>query len=289
VELPAYEGGNAEDWLFRLEQCFLSNQTLEEDKLEKAISCLTGAAVTWWRCSKEREQIYTWRDFQEKFRVRFRPSRGSSAIDHLLNIRQTGSVDEYRERFEELVVDLPHVTADILESAFLNGLRRSLKDQVVRCRPVNLTDIVEIARLIEAQEGNNPSYQVRTQPRVTLPPNPTTAVARPFERAQSRPSFVPTKDTNKASGSGTSGGNSNPCRHCGDRWFTGHRCKQQRLKSLEVTEEEQEESPLIEELNEPLTEEKGEPEEGFQVMSLGCLTEKRKRTLHENERLHRQN
>ncbi|CAE6228221.1 unnamed protein product [Arabidopsis arenosa] len=77
--------------------------------------------------------------------------RGSSAVDHLLNIRHVSSVDEYRDRFEELTVELPHVAFDILESAFLHGLQRSLKDQVVRCRPVNLTDIVEIARLIESQ------------------------------------------------------------------------------------------------------------------------------------------
>ena len=105
VDFPAYEGGNADDWLFRLEQCFLSNQTPEDEKLDKAISCLTGPAVTWWRCSREREQIYALGDFQERFRVRFRQSRGSSAIDHLFNIRQTGSVEEYRERFEELTVD----------------------------------------------------------------------------------------------------------------------------------------------------------------------------------------
>jgi len=53
------------------------------------------------------EAIYTWKDFQEKFKVRFRPSRGSSAVDYLMNIRQAGTVDEYRDRFEELTVELP--------------------------------------------------------------------------------------------------------------------------------------------------------------------------------------
>ena len=101
--------------------------------------------------------------------MRFKASRGSYAIDQLLNIRQTSSVEEYKERFEKLIVDLPHVTSNILESAFLNGLRTSLKDQVVRCRPVNLADIVKIAKLIESQERNNATYPVRHQPRVSLP------------------------------------------------------------------------------------------------------------------------
>ena len=276
AELPLFEGGNADDWLFRLEQCFITNRTQEEEKLEKAITCLTGAAVTWWRCSKERDQIQSWVSFQDKFRVRFRQSRGSSAIDQLLNIRQTGSVEEYRERFEELIVDLPHVTSDIIESAFLNGLKRHLKDQVVRCRPANLADIVEIAKLIESQEDNSVSYQVRNQPRVNLQPTPSSTTVRATDRTPSRQPYIPNKDTNRASGSGTSaGGNYNPCRYCGDRWQPGHRCKQyqQKLKSLEVKEEEQEESPLIEGLNEPLPEEEAEPEEGFQVMTLRAMTE----------------
>jgi len=59
LDLPDYEGGNPDDWLFRVEQCFTLHNIAEEAKLEKVISCLTGASVTWWRCSKDREKIYT--------------------------------------------------------------------------------------------------------------------------------------------------------------------------------------------------------------------------------------
>ena len=206
--------------------------------------------------------------------MRFRQSRGSSAIDHLFNIRQTGSVEGYRERFEELPVDLPHVTPDILKYAFLNGLRRNLKDQVVRCRPVNLADIVEIAKLIESQERNNLSYQVRNLNRVSFQP-PTvqaSSTIRAQDRSGGKQIVSSTRDTTRASGSGEAR-NPNPCRNCAERWFPGHKCKQQRLKSLAVTEEEEEESPLIEELNEPLTEEEEEPEEGFQVMALSAMSD----------------
>lgn len=243
------------------------------------ISCLTGAAVTWWCCSKEREQIYTWKDFQDKLKTRFRPSRGSSAVDHLLNIRQTSTVDEYRDRFEELTVELPHVTTDILESAFLNGLRRNLKDQVVRYRPVNLTDIVEIARLIESQERDNLSYQVRAQPRPVVTASQVPSVPRGNDRAQSKRPFELSRDTNRASSSGASGSgearNTNPCRNCGDKWFPGHRCKPQKLKSRAVTEEEEQEGPSGEELgdnNDTDDHHQGE-EEGFVTLTLGSMTD----------------
>ena len=277
LELPNYEGGNPDDWLFRVEQGFQNHNVREEEKLTKVISCLTGASVTWWRCSKDREKIYSWKDFRDKFKVRFRPSRGSFAMDHLLNIRQTSTVDEYRKRFEALIVELPHLTADVIESAFLNGLRKYLRDQVVRCRPVYLTDIVDITRMIESQDRDNTSYQIRQQNRVSPSTNPTSNVARSYDRVLSKRPAEPYRDTNKASGSGTAPTgevrNTNPCRHCGDRWFPGHRCKQQqRLKSLAITEEE-EESPLIEELAEPLTPEEGEEDEELQVLSLGTMSD----------------
>lgn len=277
LELPDYEGGNPDDWLFRVEQCFLQHHIPDSEKLEKVISCLTGAAVTWWRYSKEREAIYTWKDFQDKFKTRFRPSRGSSAVDHLLNIRQSRSVDEYRDIFEELIVELPHVTTDVLESAFLNGLRRTLKDQVVRFRPVNLTDIVEIARLIESQERDSLSYQVRSQLRPAQTTNQLPSTSRSNERAQSKRPYEAHTDTNRASGSvHTNTGevrNSNPCTNCGDKWFPGHHCRQQKLKSLEVAEEEEQEGPSGEAGVEQDPTEDQEEEEGFVTLNLGSMSD----------------
>ncbi|CAL9218652.1 unnamed protein product, partial [Arabidopsis halleri] len=160
---------------------------------------------------------------------------------------QVSSIDEYKNRFEELVVELPHVTADILESAFLNELRRSLKDQVVRCHTVSLTDIVEIIRMIESQERDNLSYQVRSQ-------------ARHVQLVMGVRVFGSVRNTN-------------PCRHCGDKWFPGHRCKQQKLKSLEVADEEDQEGPSGEALDAPeLTEDQVE-EEGFVTLSLGSMSD----------------
>lgn len=270
LELPLYKGENLDDWIFRVEQCFLTHNTPEDIKLEKVISCLTGPAVTWWRCAKEREGIYTWKDFQDKFKIRFRPSRGSSVVDHLLNIRQTSTVDEYRGRFEELLVELPHVPIDIVESAFLNGLKRSLKDQVVRCRPVNLNDIVEIARLIEAQERTNQSYQVRPQQRPSFSASQTPSGSRAMERTQSKRPYDPSNDLNRASGSGEPK-NTNPCRNCGDRWFPGHHCKQQRLKSLVTAGEEDQEDPPEEEYVEQNDEEEQAEEETLATHTLGSL------------------
>lgn len=49
LELPDFEGNNPDDWIFRVEKCFLVNQTEEEEKLSLAMASLVGCAVTWLR------------------------------------------------------------------------------------------------------------------------------------------------------------------------------------------------------------------------------------------------
>lgn len=61
--------------------------------------------------------------FQERFRLRFKLCRGQYALDLLFSITQNGIVDEYREPFEEL--------------------------------------IIEIARLVESQEKEKEGYQAK--------------------------------------------------------------------------------------------------------------------------------
>ncbi|KAL1224598.1 hypothetical protein V5N11_000928 [Cardamine amara subsp. amara] len=89
VDLPLYEGTNPEDWLFRVEKCFVMNRTNESEKLNQTLACLIGTTITWWIYSQDRERIENWKEFKDKFKIRFRPSRGISSVDHLLNIVQT--------------------------------------------------------------------------------------------------------------------------------------------------------------------------------------------------------
>ncbi|XP_010495723.1 PREDICTED: uncharacterized protein LOC104772861 [Camelina sativa] len=271
MELPLFEGKSPDDWLFRLEKCFASRGTPEYAKIDLAISCLTGSSVTWWRMAYGRQRIGSWKYFMEKFKLRFKPSRGLSALDRLMSIHQRGSVEEYREQFKESAVELPHVTYDILESAFLRGLRKSIRDQVVRCRPFDLAEIVDTAKMIEHQEGENTSLQSRQTVRSFYSPThgQATSSSRPADHSQGKRPMESSKEVKK-----TTGGNSNPCRHCGDRWFPGHHCRtQQKLKCVEVAEEDEQycdavEEPQSQEVQEADVEEIQE----YEVLSLSSMS-----------------
>ncbi|XP_010467920.1 PREDICTED: uncharacterized protein LOC104747909 [Camelina sativa] len=230
VDLPLFEGQNPDDWIFRMERGFFLNNTPEYEKLDEAVACLTGSGFSWWRNSQGRLRITNWKDFQDRFKERFKPSHGCSTLDHLLSIRQQGTVDENCDRFEELSVELPHVTDDVLEAAFLRGLKKSLRDPVIRSRPVDMNAIVDMARLVEFQESENSGYQGRSFTR----PSGNTSYTN-----QSPGTRRPIEGVKTVSKSPTSSGFI-PCRHCGDRWFSGHRCKQQqKLKCIEVDDGEE--------------------------------------------------
>lgn len=94
---------------------------------------LTRSAITWLRYVKDRDVVKDWMDFKDRFKQIFGPSRGGSVVDQLMSITQKSTVDEYRKRFEELLVEVPHIPNDVVESMFLKGLKRGLRDQVLCC------------------------------------------------------------------------------------------------------------------------------------------------------------
>lgn len=116
-------------------------------------------------------------------------------------------------------MELPHLLDDVLESAFLKGLKQNLRDQVVRCRPINMNNIVEIARLIKALENDNTSYQFRSFAWTNHPQTSGFGQGgmRGGDYSQAKKPYKGDKDQRKPIL-----WNHNPYRSYGDKWFLGH-------------------------------------------------------------------
>ncbi|VYS68236.1 unnamed protein product [Arabidopsis thaliana] len=113
LEPPLFEGQNLDDWLFRMEKYFSQSHETSETRRSFVVCSLNHSS------------------------------------ELLLNTRQKGLVEEFRERFEELTVEVPHITDDLLEGIFLKGMRKNIRDQVMRTRPSGIDEIVETVGLIE--------------------------------------------------------------------------------------------------------------------------------------------
>lgn len=147
----------------------------------------------------------------------------------MLRLRQTSTVMEYREQFEELSAEVPHVPNDVLEEIFLHGMKRNLREQVVRLRPLGMDEIVAMTQIIEEQESERSSYHSRSFHRTNSAPvlnnnqrSHNSSPGKQSEATSARKSFESQRD-NKANEQKKTV--HNPCRHCGERFFSGHRCK----------------------------------------------------------------
>lgn len=276
LELPEFEGKNPDDWIFRVEKCFKVNQTDEDEKLSLAMACMVGCAVTWLRMIQDRDEFLDWRDFKMKLKRRFKPTRGGTILSQMLRLRQTGTVSNYREAFEELSAEVPHVTNDVLEEIFLHGMKRSLREQVVRLRPAGMDEIVDMAKIIEEQENEKSANQNRLFQRTNSAPSLNgqqrrynTSPVKPGEVTPARKSFESQRDSKQGDQKKNI---QNPCRHCGERYFAGHRCKAyQRYRCMDVEEGSESEGNEEEEETESPQKQQNQPVQELQVLSLQSM------------------
>lgn len=212
---------------------------------------------------QEREEPLDWRDFKTKIQRRFKHTRGGTVLSQMLRLRQTGTVEEYREQFEELSAEVPHVPNDVLEEIFLHGMKRSLREHVVRLRPTGMDEIVEMAQIIEEQENERSAYQSRSFQRTSSAP-----ALNSNQRSYNSNSVDSPRDQR---GSDQRKTVQNPCRHYGERFFAGHRCMAfqcYKKMELEESEEKDEENLSEDEKSEELDR---TPEQELHLLSLNSM------------------
>lgn len=130
LELPVFNGDDPIGWTFRTDRYFHVNRFEEEEKVEAAAVCMEGRALSWYQWEDSRAPIQTWELFKAALIERFRPSFQGSPQEALVGVKQTGTVTEFRERFEAQAAPLREVREDMLMGIFLNGLKEENSGQV---------------------------------------------------------------------------------------------------------------------------------------------------------------
>lgn len=160
--------GDLDSWLFMLEQYFLINNVqMEAAKVAYAGSCLTGAALDWWRIisfQAVRNPVTnplpaTWSEFCLTIRERFIPTtEEETSRAKLMVMRQTGNIKGYCEAFNKVAVKCPSMDDRTKLDYFLKGLSPSIK------RVVFVQDCLDLRSAMRmAQRVGNLEYQERQQ------------------------------------------------------------------------------------------------------------------------------
>lgn len=153
LDFPTYNG--SEDpliWLHRCEQFFDNQRTMAAEKVSLAAFHMLGEAHLWYYKLKQEEPDITWAKFSEYCTFRFGPPLRSNSLGDLVNLKQTGSVDEYQRQFQSLLARAISDRCDQQVDLFTAGLVESIRLDVEMHHHINLAQAMSLARAFEKRQ-----------------------------------------------------------------------------------------------------------------------------------------
>ncbi|VFQ75576.1 unnamed protein product [Cuscuta campestris] len=179
LDMPKSDGSDPLGWLFKAHEYFVFYGVPEESRLAAVCLMLEGPALDWLRWRQRNGLLHSWTDFVTSFKLRFDPLNYVDYFGLLSKVRQMGSVLDYQQAFEKVLVNVTDVDESNLQSLFYAGLKSHLQHDLMLHKPSSLSESFALARELEAKHaawatslGSRPSIQ-RQWP-VLKPPAATT-------------------------------------------------------------------------------------------------------------------
>ena len=153
VDFPRFNGVDFRGWLYKSEQFFEVDETPSYVKVKIAAMNLEGKALQWHQIfmkSRLTREAPSWEEYVKELSSRFGDSLYDDPMGELKSLKQTGSVQEYHDLFEELLnrVDLPE---DYATSCFISGLKPDIQLSVRMFMPKNIRHARILARMEETK------------------------------------------------------------------------------------------------------------------------------------------
>lgn len=130
LEVPYFTKEDPCGWIYRAERYFEINQIPKEEKVLAASICFEGKALNWFQWLEARTERITWLMVQRALFDCFQNAASENSYEVLMSLKQTQSVEEYREQFELISAPLRHAKEVVLLGAFINGLKDEIRAEV---------------------------------------------------------------------------------------------------------------------------------------------------------------
>ncbi|XP_048527388.1 uncharacterized protein LOC125506673 [Triticum urartu] len=185
----------------------------------------------WYQAYRQTHRPPSWQEFTAAIITEFAPDEFEMEMHKLLQLRQTGTVAEYRTVFETHMYHLHALDASLntklFVTQFLLGLRDELRAAVRLQEPSSITRAAVLARIIEEEASTQ-----RARPRITPagrppPPPPPPLPLPPRTMGAPRPggTAAPNDDLARERQLREHRRANGLCFKCGDRYSRDHRCK----------------------------------------------------------------
>lgn len=134
--MPIFLGESQDSWVYRAKHFFYIHELSEDEKVKVAVVAFSPKVVDWFRWTNNQSSITSWEILKEHLFERYRPTQEGMLLSRLMRIE--GTYAEYLKRFESFSTAILETTKNMLQEAFLNGLKSTLKVEVVSKHQVGL-------------------------------------------------------------------------------------------------------------------------------------------------------
>ncbi|PWA81057.1 hypothetical protein CTI12_AA191120 [Artemisia annua] len=235
IDFPAYAGGDPRGWILKAEKYFRYYQIPDTEKVDVASMHLEGDALDLFSWLSADQTITVWEELVLAFQKNFGPAEFQNPDEYLCSIKQTGSVQEYRQEFARRSARVSKWPENCLLGVFLNGLKEELKSDVRIQKPRTVYNAASLALEYESKVGvskSNKGVAWSPSPK-PLPTDTKSSTVHPNTHnsiTQRTPLRI--SDTEKQNRF-----LKGECYRCGEKYGPGHRCKTGTFKLLEASEE----------------------------------------------------
>lgn len=171
---------NINRWLFQVEQYFnAADEHRDRKRVAVTAALLRDGAEAWWQgiCKRTPAEAanYTWVDFKELLTKKFKdPNKELKARKRWTDLRQTGSMAEYKRIFEEIAMDIDKLQEHDKVVKFFDGLKPGtqrdiakgnkgdpyalgLEEMMELAGALDNTDFIYSGRQMQAGRGRGPA------------------------------------------------------------------------------------------------------------------------------------
>ena len=149
LEAPVFRGEDVEVWIQGMEMYFKVHSIPQNERLEFVMPHVEGPALQWFVWTTDRYVLEEWDDFKIQLGRRFSDLLSDDIMEQFLDIKQKGSVKEYRDEFERLSVYLPPISEAIMMKTFAKVLTKGIKAELSRESFKDLRELMDAAFKIE--------------------------------------------------------------------------------------------------------------------------------------------
>lgn len=109
MDIPTFDGSEAEGWILRVEEYFELGEFTEDAKLRLVRLCFTGDVLLWYRWERNHFPFRNWEQLRLRVLTQYSTLQDVTAGERILKIHQEGTVRDYNRDFINLASNAPEI------------------------------------------------------------------------------------------------------------------------------------------------------------------------------------